>query len=643
MCGIAGFIAGADIDLYGVIDAMTSSLKHRGPDSRGVWVDAEKRIALGHTRLSILDLSETGSQPMVSASGRYIIAFNGEIYNHLAIRKSLDQTATQWNGTSDTETLLEAIERWGVENTIELCVGMFAIALWDCQEERLTLIRDRMGEKPLYYSHIGGHIVFASELVAFRQCPLINCSVDRSSLALYLQYSSVPEPYSIYKDVCKLESGQAITFSLKTNQSSKLQYWSTCSIANVADSAASPDNDEAATNQLENHLLAAVRGQMHADVPLGAFLSGGIDSSLIVALMQAQSAQKVKTFTIGFEDKAYDESPFAREIAQHLGTEHHEVVISEKQLLDIVPLIPKIYSEPFSESSQIPTFLVSQTARKHVTVALSGDAGDELFCGYSRYQWANNTWRYMSHLPSGVRAALYHTANKIPFAVWRMLLCPLRVAGRKTNYPDKLMKGIQLLRWRSRQELYAKGFMSHNSDALEWVAGSTAYSTFLDVHKSTSDSYFDEMQLCDLMTYLPNNNLAKMDRAAMFNGLETRVPFLDHRVVQYALGLPLRYRYRDGTGKWILRQVLYRYVPKEMIERPKMGFAVPLAAWTRGPLRAWCEALLDESRLRNDGFFDAQIIRRKWAEHLSGRRNWQGQLWNIIIFNAWLDEQQKTT
>lgn len=642
MCGITGFIADSNLNFKEVITSMTISLAHRGPDNMGIWLDEKNKIAFGHARLSILDLSETGNQPMISKSGRYVILLNGEIYNHKKIRKEIDKVDnTNWLGTSDTETIMQAIDLWGLDKALEKCVGMFAIALLDRDKEELILIRDRMGEKPLYYGWIGNNFIFTSEIISLNKFPGFDNNIDRDSLALYLMYSAIPEPYSIYKNFYKLESGSIITYNLKNKTISKRKYWDTLIQAGEAYDSINNLEEKVVIDDLEKLLLDAVKMQMQADVHLGAFLSGGLDSSLIVALMQAQSDEKVSTFTIGYKEKKYNEAGFAKEIAKHLGTNHHEMIISGKDVLDIVEMIPKIYSEPFSEASQLPTFIVSKMAKKYVSVSLSGDAGDELFCGYSRYNWANRTWNNISKTPPFIQRSIHSLISKTPQEFWRIALSPISLLNKNINYPDKFLKFNELLKYTNRNELYAEGFMSHNAEAIDWVIDSERSNTFFTSNKLHFDSFCREMQISDLMTYLPNNNLTKVDRAAMANSLETRVPFLDHRVVNYALKLPLEYKYRNGVGKWILRQILYKYVPKTMIERPKMGFAVPLETWLRGPLKDWSNELLDPVRLKNDALFNTEIIRKKWDEHQSGKRNWHYQLWDVIVFNLWLDEQKK--
>ncbi len=646
MCGITGFIASNNFDYSRVLETMVHKLDHRGPDSHGIWFDQNNKIGFGHARLSIVDLSITGHQPMQSKSERYMMVFNGEIYNHQDIRKQLDtQTQTNWKGTSDTETLLAAIENWGVDKTIENSVGMFAIALWDTKEETLTLIRDRMGEKPLYYGWVNDNFVFGSELMPIKSFPLFNNQINRNALTLFLKHCSIPEPFSIYENIFKLESGYSITINAGGKIINKRQYWSTENRANQNNKPTFVGTAETAVNNLESLLSEAIAIQMQADVPLGAFLSGGVDSSTIVALMQAQSETKVNTFSVGFDQKEYNEAEHAKKVANHIGTNHHEAYMSGKDALDIVPQISKIYSEPFSESSQIPTFLVAKMAKQKVTVSLSGDAGDELFCGYSRYQLANKTWNSISKIPYPIRKTFANGINAMPYNLINAMMFPLKgktdAKGLKINFADKLLKAAPLLKYKNRKEFYQKGFMTHNLDATSWVLKSENTKTTFDTNNIKLDSFFSEMMAVDLLTYLPNNNLTKVDRAAMANSLETRVPLLDHRVVNFALSLPMEYKLRDGVDKWVLRQVLYKHVPKTMIERPKMGFGVPLASWLRGPLKDWGENLLSAKRLDEEGFFDSKIVRSKWKEHLSGQRNWENQLWDVMVFQSWLDEQKK--
>jgi len=645
MCGIAGFSLLNNLDYKRILNSMVSKMNHRGPDSNGIWYDENKKIGLGHARLAILDLSDTGHQPMCSISKRYTIVFNGEIYNHKLIRQDLEsQHKIQWNGSSDTETILAAIEYWGINKTIDNCVGMFALAIWDSKDEKIILIRDRMGEKPLYYGWVNGNFVFASELKSIKSFPLFSNLINRNALTLFLKHSSIPEPYSIYEDIYKLEAGTILSLCTKTKIIDKHIYWSIDKIANNNNHPTFSGSANQAVNHLDKILNESIQIQSQADVPLGAFLSGGVDSSTVVALMQSQSDKKINTFSIGFEQKEYNEADYAKKVANHIGTNHHETYITANEVLDIVPQLPKIFTEPFSEASQIPTYLVTKIAKKEVTVCLSGDAGDELFCGYSRYQLANKSWNKSSTIPFVLRKMLSGSISKLSPELLEVFLRPFEGKtdknGLKINPVDRLLKIAPLLNFKNRKEFYVKGFMTHNLETTDWILNSREIESKFESNTLEINSFFAEMMAIDLMTYLNNNNLVKVDRASMANSLETRVPMLDHRIVEFAMTLPIDFKLRDGVDKWILRQVLYKHVPKALIERPKMGFAVPLAEWMRGPLREWCENLINKKRLDEEGFFDSNIIQAKWKEHLNMKRNWHAQLWDVMVFQAWLDEQK---
>lgn len=646
MCGLAGFLS----ESYGqnaqlLLQQMAGTIVSRGPDDVGVWYDAAG-IGLAHRRLSILDLSPAGHQPMACATGRYVLAFNGEIYNHQVLRKELK--GFDWRGHSDTETLLAGFVAWGVRATVERCIGMFAFAVWDRQESVLTLGRDRLGEKPLYYGWQGqgreSCFLFGSELKALKAHPAFQSDVDRDALALMMRHNHINAPHSIYQNIFKLPPGYLLTVSLARREPQLEQYWSLPQVAEAGVGGLLQGSTEEITDELEVLLKSAVRQQMLADVPLGAFLSGGIDSSTIVALMQAQSSRPVKTFSIGFHEEGYNEAVHAKAVAQHLGTEHTELYVTPQQALDVIPKLPSLYCEPFADSSQIPTFLVSQLARQHVTVSLSGDAGDELFCGYGRYPQAINLWSKVSRLPLSLRQPTATAIRALPPSSWDLLqsvLRPLLPASLKSaNLNDKMKKGAELLASQSADDLYSLLVSHWNPRQL--VLGATEPSTFLRGDRLPLNGLdnIQRMMALDAITYLPGDILAKVDRAAMGVSLETRVPFLDHRVVEFAWRIPQSMKLKEGVGKWILRQVLYRHVPKELIERPKMGFGVPIDSWLRGPLRDWAESLLDESRLRQEGFFNPAPIRQKWAEHLSGKRNWQHHLWDVLMFQAWLESNK---
>ena len=648
MCGLTGFLSEKQLDRSNnLLGRMAGSIRHRGPDASDYWQDEAAGIGLAHRRLSILDLSEAGSQPMHSPSGRFVIVFNGEIYNHNDIRKRLDALPKgkhAWRGHSDTETLLAGFDCFGIEATIEMAIGMFAFALWDRQTKTLTLGRDRLGEKPLYYGWQGDTFLFGSELKALRAHPAFKAVIDRNALCLFLRHAYIPAPYSIYEGIAKLPPGSLLAVSRQRKEPIIFQYWSGAAAAEngIANPFAGPA--EHAVDELETLLSDSVGRQMVADVPLGAFLSGGIDSSTVVALMQAQSSRPVKSFTIGFHEQGYNEAKHAMAVAKHLGTEHNELYVTAAQALDVIARLPTLYDEPFADSSQIPTFLLSQLARQHVTVSLSGDAGDELFCGYNRYQLTQKLWGKLSLIPRPLRSLLAKWVTTVSSDAWNRLAEATGVllphAARVTQLGDKLHKGAGVLASMTVDELYL-GLVSQWQDPASVVIGGIEPSTLLrgSTPELTGLSDVERMMALDLLTYLPDDILTKVDRAAMGVSLETRVPFLDHRVVEWAWRLPQTMKLHEGQSKWILRQVLYRHVPRELIERPKVGFGVPIDAWLRGPLRSWAEALLGESRLLKEGYLRPAQIRQKWHEHLSGHRNWQYQLWNILMFQVWLESQ----
>jgi len=650
MCGFTGYLGhgswGVSEEAHKTLERMANAIITRGPDDFGIWQDEVVGIGLAHRRLSIVDLSSAGHQPMFSASGRYVIAFNGEIYNHLDIRAQLERSkaVTSWRGHSDTETLLAGFDAWGIQKTLEQAIGMFAFAVWDRQRNTLSLARDRLGEKPLYYGWMDGVFLFGSELKALRAHPLWKGEIDRGALSLYLRHNYIPAPYSIYKGIYKLRAGCLLTVSLKKSEPDIVTYWSGAKVAVDGVANIFTGSTSQAVNDLEVLLKDAVRQQMMADVPLGAFLSGGVDSSTVVALMQAQSSRPVQTFTIGFNEEGYNEAVHAKAVAKHLGTDHTELYVTAEQALAVITRLPSLYDEPFSDSSQIPTFLVSQLAREHVTVALSGDAGDELFCGYNRYQMTEKLWRKLAAVPRPMRKLAAMALTSVAPQSWDRLAAYLATVvpstARFANVGDKLHKGAGVLSCQSVDSLYLN-LVSHWHDPASIVIDGHEPPTLLngDVPVLGGLDDVQRMMALDMLTYLPDDILTKVDRAAMGVSLETRVPFLDHRVTEFAWSLPQSMKLRDGQAKWALRQVLYRYVPKELIERPKMGFGVPIDSWLRGPLREWAEALLDEGRLRQEGFFNPVPIREKWSEHLSGRRNWQYHLWDILMFQAWLAEQ----
>jgi asparagine synthase (glutamine-hydrolysing) len=645
MCGIAGMLADVHLErahLAPVASAMADAIRHRGPDDSGVWTDPETGIALAHRRLSIIDVSPAGHQPMLSADGRYVIAYNGEIYNYADLRAELerDGTAPFWRGHSDTEVLLAAISAHGLERAISQVVGMFAFALWDRRERTLHLVRDRLGEKPLYYGWAGDSFVFGSELKALRAHPQWNAEIDRGALALLMRHNYIPAPYSIYRGISKLAPAQILTLRPGTREPKLATYWSAIYVAERGYASPFDAAQETLGGELESLLRDAVRRQMVADVPLGAFLSGGIDSSTVVALMQAQSSRPVKTFTIGFREAGYDEAQHAKAIARHLGTEHTELYVTSQQARDVIPRLPAIFDEPFADSSQIPTYLVSQLARGQVTVALSGDGGDELFAGYNRYLLSQRLWSRLNRAPVPLRKLAARMLTSIAPGRWNAALLPLLALAPKryrVALPgDKLHKLAGILSHTSFESLYRE-LVSHWTDPTHVVHVDAEPPTALDAsgRLALSDPVA-RMMLLDLITYLPGDILTKVDRAAMSVSLETRIPLLDHRVVEFAWKVPLACKIDHSGTKSLLRKVLYRHVPRELIDRPKMGFGVPIDEWLRGPLREWAEELLDESRLRREGYLNPEPIRMRWTEHVGGRRSWHYPLWNVLMFQSWL-------
>jgi asparagine synthase (glutamine-hydrolysing) len=650
MCGIAGF-ASARSHMQGagragrVLSAMADALRLRGPDDEGIWHESDERIGLAHRRLAVLDPSPAGHQPMHSACGRYVITFNGEIYNFDTLRQSLDAagSAPAWRGHSDTEVVLAALSAWGLEKTLGRLVGMFAFAAWDREDRVLYLARDRMGEKPLYYGWSRGAFLFGSELKALRAHPSFGAPIDRNALALLLRYGYVPAPFTIYEGIRKLAPGSVLTLDARVSDRRSApvvrSYWSFRDVAQygVSNRLALPEQE--AVDQLDRLLRDAVARQMVADVPLGAFLSGGVDSSTVVALMQAQSGRPVRTFTIGFAEDGINEARHAKAVARHLGTDHTELYVSAAEAMSVIPRLHEVYDEPFADPSQIPTLLVSRLARRSVTVSLSGDGGDELFGGYNRYFVGRAIWGRIGRAPRFARALAARSITAVPPAGWDALYgLAHALLPRSLDQPgfgDKLHKLASVIGANSAEDFYLR-LVSHWQDPASAVRGAVERTAGRLDLRSGLDDPTERMMWQDSLTYLPDDILVKLDRAAMSASLESRVPFLDHGVVEWAWRLPLTLKIRGGRGKWILRQVLAKYVPEHLTERPKMGFGVPLDAWLRGPLRDWAEELLDESRLGREGFFEPAPVARRWKEHLSGARNWQYSLWNVLMFQAWL-------
>jgi len=649
MCGLTGcWVKRTDAALYASVEAMSQTLNHRGPDAQAVWVDESEGIGLGHTRLKIIDLSENGAQPMHSACNRYVLVFNGEIYNHHTIRAELEDhgLAPNWRGHSDTEILLAGFVAWGVTATLQRAVGMFSLALWDKKERRLTLGRDRFGEKPLYYGWLGkGNgqtFVFGSELKALRAFPGFDNPVNRDALALYFQFSAVPTPYSIFQDIFKLEPGHILVLQGEefNHRAIKIeQYWQLTVVVDKGSS--SPIGDEIeAIELLESVLRESVEQQSVADVPLGSFLSGGVDSSLITALMQDQSNRPIQTFTVGFDEIEFDESPYALAVAKHIGTEHHELRVTSTDALNIIPNLPEIYDEPFADSSQIPTHFICQAARQKVTVALSGDGGDELFGGYNRYFWAKRIWNKLAWLPPVARRLLGRGISLFPVDTWDAINYVLPNHYQNSNLGDKAHKMAHRLEQVENLDDLYRNLLMIWQEGNDLVKNSSKLPTILDdtnIIKNISESE-QRMMLWDSLIYLPDDILTKVDRAAMGVSLETRAPFLDHRIAELAWKLPLHMKIRDGQGKWALRQVLYKYVPRDLIDRPKAGFGIPIGEWLRGPLRDWAEDLINHEKLQSEGYLNTTLVHKTWRQHLGGHHDWSHHLWSVLMFQAWLEK-----
>jgi asparagine synthase (glutamine-hydrolysing) len=642
MCGLAGFYSpqgcGSAAGRH-ILGRMGQAIVHRGPDQGAVWIDPGAGIGLSSRRLAIIELSPAGNQPMVSHSGRFALSYNGEIYNHRDLRRELEEShkAPNWRGSSDTESLLAGFEEWGVVATLQRAVGMFALALWDRQERRLTLARDRLGEKPLYYGWQGQGrdraFLFGSELKALACHPSFEGDIDREALAGYLRDAYVSAPFSIYRNIFKLLPGCVLTLG-NVGEAQVEPSWSAANVIENGLADRSSFDEREAVDELDRLLAQAAAGQTVADVPVGAFLSGGLDSSTVVAFMQRASSIPVQTFTAGSADPRYDEAPFARDVARHLGTEHHEIVISGEDTLAVVPKLPFIYDEPFADSSQVPAFLISQLARTRVTVALTGDGGDELFAGYDKYPRTQRLWSHIRKVPRPLRSATGAVLGVVPAELWNGIGRLANLDRPHSTLSDQVRKGARLLAARSPTEI-GRTF-SDRWDGRDIVIGADARS---EDRKDYPLEPAEAVMAMHLEQYLPDDLLVKVDRAAMAVSLETRAPFLDHRIVEFAWRLPLHFKLRGSSTKWILRQVLARYVPERLFDRPTRGFSVPVDEWLRGPLKDWAEEMLSVSRLRDQGFFQPDLIRRSWAAHLSGSSNRQAELWTVLMFQAWLDVQ----
>ncbi len=653
MCGFCGFLSSGQLsksvdNAQQTIKQMTDAIANRGPDDDGSWIDDQHNLALGHRRLSIIDLSQAGHQPMTSHHERYVIAFNGEIYNFQDIRKEINEQAEyQWRGHSDTEVILAAVECWGVESTLKRLVGMFAFSLWDKEEEVLYLARDRMGEKPLYYGWQGGSFMFGSELKSLRAHPAWQGEINRNALSSYLRHNYVPAPYSIYSGINKLIPGTYLKLSQQQVKTQELPepiiYWSIDGAVKSGLDDPFTGTPEQAVSELDGLLRQSIEGQMIADVPLGAFLSGGIDSSTVVALMQDSSDRPVNTFSIGFHEDGYNEAQHASLVAKHLKTNHTELYVTAKQARDVIPKIPSLYDEPFADSSQIPTYLVSEMARKEVTVSLSGDAGDELFCGYGRYQRGNDLWQKINKIP--LRKLIGSTLKGLPSSLlnsvffWADRYLNGAESPGEVAYKIKII--ARMLQADNKYDLYYH-MLSQWKDPDSIVIGATETSSIFHEAEKFSDRFKDDrdgFMYIDQHSYLPDDILTKVDRAAMGVSLEGRIPMLDHRLIEFAWRLPTSIKVRDGQEKWPLRQVLYQHVPASLIDRPKMGFGVPIDSWLRNELKPWAEELLNEKRLQDEGFFKPELIRLMWNEHQTGKRDWHYPLWVVLMFQQWYESQ----
>ncbi len=654
MCGIAGVLSAQPVPLE-TLRAMGGQLEHRGPDDHGVWADPESGIGFAHRRLSIIDLSPHGHQPMASSSGRYILCYNGEVYNHAELRADLTGAGhappNGWRGHSDTETLLECIASWGLQATLSRAVGMFALALWDRNTRELSLARDRFGEKPLYYGWAGRDFLFGSELKALKAHPRFEAKVSREALGDFARRGYVPAPRSIYQVVFKLEPGCMLTLTQaaagqpqdgpvhegsRAHGCQLTRYWSYRQVVN--DGLDKPVTDETeALAMLDQALGQAVRDQSMADVPVGAFLSGGIDSSAVVALYQKHGSTPMRTFSIGFDDAQFNEAHHAKAIARQLGTIHSERYVTVKETQDVIPLLPAMYDEPFADSSQIPTYLVSKFAREQVTVALSGDGGDELFGGYNRHVIAPPMWRRMNQLPAPLRKSIAGPLSRVPARVWSRGagLLPGRA---QPHVGTKLQKALRIAAGATRFEDVFASFLDEWSFRPSPVLGNAGQPTIFDMGLREGAPEAVRMMYSDAVSYLPDDILCKVDRASMAVSLETRVPFLDHRVAELAARIPLSMKMRNGNGKHILRELLFANAPRDLFDRPKSGFGVPVGAWLRGPLRDWAENLLEEKSMRENGYFDAEVVSRRWRDHLSERTDATAAIWSILMFEAWRRE-----
>lgn len=658
MCGITGIFQSNPSDLRMIVGAMADTMIHRGPDDAGVWCDETIGIAFGFRRLAILDLTLEGNQPMRSTSGRFVMVFNGEIYNFLELKKELVDQGHQFRGGSDTEVMLAAFDTWGIERSLPKLNGMFAFAVWDRKDRELSLSRDRVGKKPLYYGWSDGCFLFGSELKAIKRHPKFKSEIDRSALVHYMQRGYIPYPLSIYRQIHKLIPGSLLKLSkddlsrrptdfspylARSGEKGPKPYWDLMEVAIHSQEKPFKGNENKTLEELDRLLRQSTKRRMISDVPLGAFLSGGIDSSLVVAMMQAEHDAPIKTFTVGFEETDYNEAPFAKRIAEHLKTDHTEIYLSADEGLNIIPDLPQMFDEPLADASQIPTFLVSRLAKQHVTVALCGDGGDELFVGYNRYIWPELILLRLKFVPLFIREAFGRVGLNLPpktrdrFA--RILAACLPSSIRPQRPKETLEKFFKIISAQNPDALY---------DALTtyWPVKSVLGNEIHKAQYSMGDmqgfsNFLFRTMFLDIGSYLPEDLLAKVDRASMAASLEIRSPLLDYQIIEFAASIPSALRAKNGEKKYLLRTLLSRYMPRKLFERPKMGFSVPIGKWLEGPLRNWAEDLLDESLLKSDGFFDSTMVRGRWKEHCEGTINWQNELWTILIFQAWNQAQKR--
>ena len=641
MCGIAGLLGGGSREqLTWAAVAMRDAIAHRGPDGSGVWVDAAAGIALAHRRLSILDLSEVATQPMTSRSERFVLSYNGEVYNFRALREELTERGASFRGTGDTEVILAAFEEWGTRRAVERFVGMFAFALWDRRDRTLTLGRDRLGIKPLYVGRRGDALAFGSELSSLERAPGPALSIDRDVLASYFRYSCVPAARCIYEGIAQVPPGEIWTYRAGDSTPARQRYWSAREVAARGVSRPLALSDDEAIEQVEFQLSRAVTDRLVSDVPLGVFLSGGIDSSVVTALMQRASGAPVKTFSIGFREESYDEAADAKKVAEHLGTDHTELILTPDDAMKAIPDLAGVYSEPFADSSQLPTLLVCRLAREHVTVALSGDGGDEVFGGYNRHRWGPRVWRGIQHVPLALRRSVangLHARSPGEWDAFAQKYAGLIPALRVRTPGDKAHKLAGLLDAADLDELYLRLTSIWQRPSALVLGGADAPPRFGDLAGATPA---EQLMYRDLVSYLPDDILTKVDRASMSVGLEVRVPLLDHRVVEHAWQLPIDHKIRDGIGKRVLRRVLARHVPERLFDRPKMGFGVPVDAWLRGPLRDWAQSMLAPERIRHEGYLDPTVVEACWRDHLEGRGVRQHELWTVLMFQAWLEPRR---